>query len=150
MAEKSGAKSGRTSRELDFAGFLVRLISSAVLVLATYNPSGWSFVHWVKAGFANSGLGPEHFVAGVILIIGWIVLLTATFRSIGLLGLILGGALFGGLVWLLIDAGILSIDSASELTWAILIVVSIVLAIGLSWSHVWRRLTGQFEVDDSD
>jgi hypothetical protein len=31
----------------------------------------------------------------------------------------------------------------------ILIVASIVLAIGLSWSHVWRRLTGQFEVDDT-
>jgi len=24
------------------------------------------------------------------------------------------------------------------------------LAVGLSWSHVWRRLTGQFEVDDGD
>ena len=67
----------------------------------------------------------------------------------GLLGLVLGGALFGGLVWLLIDFGILTIDSPSELTWVILIVASIVLAIGLSWSHVWRRLTGQFEVDDN-
>ena len=150
MAEKGSAKNGRTSRELGFAGFLIRLVSSTVLVLATYNPSGWSFAHWVKEGFANSGLGPEHFVAGVLLIIGWIVLLTATFRSVGLLGLVLGGALFAGLVWLLIDAGMLSIDSTSELSWVILIVVSIVLAIGLSWSHVWRRLTGQFEVDDAD
>ena len=89
-------------------------------------------------------------MTGIVLIIGWIILLTATFRSIGMLGLILGTSLFGGLVWLLIDIGVLSIDSRSELTWVVLIVASIVLAIGLSWSHVWRRLTGQLEVDDSD
>lgn len=144
----SGKKS-RTSRELDFPGFLLRLVATAVLVLATYNPSGWSFADWVKTAFSENALGPEHFVVGVILVIGWIILLSATYRSMGLVGLILGGALFGGLVWLLIDFGFLEIDSPSELTWAILIVASVVLAIGLSWSHVWRRLTGQFEVDDS-
>lgn len=145
----NNSKNSQTSRELDLAGFLFRLVATAVLVLATYNPSGYSFAHWVKTAFANSGLGPEHFVVGVVLVIGWIILLSATYRSMGLLGLILGAALFGGLVWLLIDFGVLSIDSPSELTWVILIVASIVLAIGLSWSHVWRRLTGQFEVDDS-
>lgn len=150
MTDENKSKSTKTSRELDLLGFLIRLVATAALVFATYNPGGWSFAHWVKEGFANGGLGPEHFVVGVVLVIGWIILLTATFRSMGGLGLILGAALFGGLVWLLIDVGVLSIDSTSELTWVILIVASIVLAIGLSWSHVWRRLTGQFEVDDSD
>lgn len=150
MADDKKRKSRGSSRELDFAGFMMRLVGTTVLVLATYNPSGWSFVHWLRNGFADGALGPEHFVSGIVLIIGWIILLTATFRSIGMLGLILGTSLFGGLVWLLIDFGVLSIDSRSELTWVILIVASLVLAIGLSWSHVWRRLTGQFEVDDSD
>ena len=140
----------RTSRELDLAGFLLRLIFAGVLVLATYNPSGWSYVDWLRSSFAADALGPEHFVVGVIVLIGWIILLGATYRSMGLLGLVLGGALFGGVVWLLIDQGVIDIDSSAELTWIILIVASIVLAIGLSWSHVWRRLTGQFEVDDSD
>ena len=150
MADDKKRKSRGSSRELDFAGFMMRLVGTTVLVLATYNPSGWSFVHWLRNGFADGALGPEHFVSGIVLIIGWIILLTATFRSIGMLGLILGTSLFGGVVWLLIDFGVLSIDSRSELTWVILIVASLVLAIGLSWSHVWRRLTGQFEVDDSD
>ena len=120
-----------------------------MLVLTTYNPSGWSFVDWVRTAFAENGLGPEHFVVGVLLLIGWIILLGATYRSMGLLGLVLGAALCGGLVWLLIDYGWFDIDSTSELTWVILIVTSVVLAVGLSWSHVWRRLTGQFEVDDN-
>ena len=148
MADKEKDESPKTSRELDLLGFLLRLVGTTVLVLATYNPSGWSYLHWVKSAFGDGGLGPAHFVAGVVLVIGWIILLSATYRSIGLLGLILGGALFGGLVWWLIDIGVFSIDSASEMTWVILIVTSIVLAIGLSWSHVWRRLTGQFEVDE--
>lgn len=132
------------------SGFLIRLVATAALIFATYNPSGWSFVHWLKESQVSGGLGPEHFVCGIVLIIGWIILMTATFRSIGVLGLILGAALFGGLVWLLIDFGVLSIDSASDFTWVVLVVASIVLTIGLSWSHVWRRLTGQLEVDDSD
>jgi len=33
-------------------------------------------------------------------------------------------------------------------TWVILVILSVMLAIGLSWSHGWRRLTGQVEVDD--
>ena len=149
QSESSRSAGRRTSAEFDWAGFGIRLAGTLFLVLATYNPSGWSFVHWIKNSFSNGGLGPEHFVVGVIIIIGWVILLTATQRSMGTLGLVLESLLFGGLVWLLIDLGILSIDSVSEFTWIILIMLSVMLAIGLSWSHVWRRLTGQFEVDES-
>ena len=108
MTENKKSKGAKTSKELNLSGFLLRLLATTVLVLATYNPSGFSFAHWLKTAFANSALGPEHFVVGVIIVIGWIILLSATYRSMGLLGLILGVALFGGLVWLLIDVGVLS------------------------------------------
>lgn len=151
MANKNEpAESGgrRTTAEFDWGSFVLRLVATLVLVLATYNPSGWSFVHWLRDGFSNQALGPEHFVAGVIILIGWVILLAATQRSMGTLGLILTAALFGGIVWLLIDFGVLQIDSVTEFTWVVLIILSVMLTIGLSWSHVWRRLTGQFEVDD--
>ena len=144
----SGAGGRRTSAEFNWGGFAIRLAATLVLVLATYNPSGWSYVHWLKSAFSNSGLGPEHFVVGIIVLIGWVILLTATQRSMGTFGLILEALLFGGLVWLLVDFGVLRIDSVSQFTWVILVILSVMLAIGLSWSHVWRRLTGQFEVDD--
>lgn len=147
-AKKDSSPGSRTSREFDWAGLAIRLMATLALVLATYNPSGWSFVHWLKSSFSNGGLGPEHFVAGIVILIGWVILLTATQRSMGTLGLVLEGLLFGGLVWLLIDIGILDLDSVSKFTWVILIILSLMLAIGLSWSHVWRRLTGQFEVDE--
>jgi hypothetical protein len=28
------------------------------------------------------------------------------------------------------------------------VLIAAVLAIGMSWSHVWRRLSGQVEVDE--
>jgi len=62
----------------------------------------------------------------------------------------LGAALLGGVVWLLIDIGILNVGTVSSATWVGLICIALLLAAGLSWSHVWRRLTGQFEVDDGD
>ncbi len=92
----------------------------------------------------------EHFVVGVVLLIGWVILLAATQRSLGFLGLLLGGALLGGVVWMLVDIGWLNVSTFSSATWVGLICISALLAIGLSWSHVWRRLTGQFEVDSDD
>lgn len=146
--DRSASDRRRTSAEFNWAGFVIRLVATLVLVLATYNPSGWSFAHWVQNGFSSNGLGPEHFVAGVIILIGWVILLAATQRSMGTFGLILTALLFGGIVWTLIDFGVLRIDSVTEFTWVVLIILSVMLTIGLSWSHVWRRLTGQFEVDD--
>ena len=146
--EKAESRGRRTSAEFDWGSFAIRLAATLVLVIATYNPSGWSYAHWLQNGFSNDGLGPQHFVVGVIVLIGWVILLAATQRSMGTLGLILEALLFGGIVWMLIDFGILRIDSVTAFTWVILVILSLMLAIGLSWSHVWRRLTGQFEVDD--
>ena len=152
-ASKSDSRSaGRTAREFNFTSFLWRFVASLVLVVSTYNPTDYSYWAWIlKArGAEAAGLGPEHFVVGVVILIGWVILLAATQRSLGFLGLLLGGALLGGVVWLLVDIGWLNVNTLSSATWVGLVCVSVLLAIGLSWSHVWRRLTGQFEVDDDD
>ena len=145
-------RSGRASREFNFLGFVWRLLASTALVVATYNPTKYSYWAWLAQARApdTNSLGPEHFVVGVVLLIGWVILLAATQRSLGFLGLLLGGALLGGVVWMLVDIGWLNVNTLSSATWVGLICVSALLAIGLSWSHVWRRLTGQFEVDDDD
>ena len=157
MANQSDkGRSGRASREFNFLGFVWRLLASTILVVATYNPTRFSYWGWISnarapdASGIASGLGPEHFVVGIVLLIGWVILLAATQRSLGFLGLLLGGALLGGVVWMLVDIGWLNVNTLSSATWVGLICVSALLAIGLSWSHVWRRLTGQFEVDDDD
>ena len=58
--------------------------------------------------------------------------------------------LLGAIIWLLIDIGLLEAESVSTVTWIVLVAISIVLAVGVSWSHVWRRMTGQLNVEDVD
>ena len=126
--------------------YLARWLFAAALVFGTYNPTEYSYINWLFA--ESTEFGPVVAFIGVALLIGWIVFLRATFLSMGWLGIILGGALFGCLIWLLIDVGWLSLDSTSALTWIVLLVLSLILATGLSWSHIRRRLTGQVDVDD--
>jgi len=130
--------------------FFLRLIMSAVLVLLTFNPTKFSYLHWVYRSFSESRLGPAHALAGVVVLAGWVVLLRAASRSLGFGGLFIGAAFFGTLVWFLINLGWLSIDARSTITWIALLCLSALMAIGLSWSHVRRRLTGQIDVDDVD
>ena len=62
----------------------------------------------------------------------------------------LGGALFAAIVWFFIDIGWLSLESTGILTWIVLVIISLILAAGMSWSYLKRSLTGQINVDDVD
>ena len=150
--DKNNKPKSGPSKEFNLMSFVWRFLGSLFLVLIKYNPTEYSFWGWVSyaQGTEPSTLGPEHFVVGVLLLIGWAILLAATQRSLGPLGLILLSLLLVGIVWLLIDVGLISLGSVSSASWVALFCIALVLAVGLSWSHVWRRLTGQFEVDDGD
>lgn len=147
MSKPSNSKS---RSPFGFKDFVWRLLASVVLVLATYNPSGISYVHWVASAFSNQELGAIHVFFGVLLLIGWTIFGVATRNSLGTLGTILGAALIATGVWLLARLGLVHADSTSAMTWLALISLAMLLAIGLSWSHIWRRLSGQLEVDDND
>lgn len=148
MVERTAAKTKRNAKgDLTLLGFVWRFVASLSLVLATYNPSGYSYFHWVRTAIREGAIGPEHLIFGVVLIIGWTILVVATRRSLETVGTVLGIVLLGALVWLLVDLGVLNVDSVSALSWVILVCIGALLAIGLSWSHIWRRLTGQLEAD---
>ena len=134
------------AKEFNAVSFLLRLAFALLLVFGTYNPSDFSYVSWVVSG--EAGFDPVTEITGVALLIAWIVFLRATFLSLGWLGIILGAALFACFIWLLIDIGWLSLDSTGAITWAVLVLLALILALGMSWSHIRRRLTGQYDVDD--
>jgi hypothetical protein len=133
---------------IGFLGFAWRAVFALVLVLATYNPSQISYYHWLRGAVGAGSFGAVHAVVGIALLAGWVVFLRATFQSLGVLGLLLGAAFFAALVWLLVDLGWLATDSVPAMTWITLVCLSLLLAIGMSWSHVRRRMTGQVDVDD--
>ena len=130
-------------------GFFSRLLGSLVLVYATFNPTGKSYYHWalLPLGTELSSFDALKFLAGVLLVAGWIVFLQATRRSIGWKGALLVAAICGGLIWLLAEWHVVNTANSTVLTHLGLLVTSIVLAIGMSWSLVSRKLTGQTDTD---
>lgn len=135
-------------KRFTFVNFLIRLGAALLLVFATYNPLKFSWYHF----FVNSQniLDPLLILAGLLLLIGWVIFLRATFRSLGPVGTTLAMALFVTLIWLLIDRGILSLEQTTVLQYIGLIMLATVMAIGMSWSHIRRRMSGQLDVDDVD
>ena len=132
-------------------GVAARTVAALVLVFATYNPDGYSFFHWAIAPLLahapSTGSAPVKFLVAVALLAGWVVFLNATRRSIGLAGSVLVLAIAGGLVWLLVDSGLVSAHSARGITYVVEVCTAILLAVGMSWSHISRSLTGQMDTD---
>ena len=60
-------------KKFNFVSFLLRFFGAAVVVLATFNPCGYSYYHWVRDSIASngSGFGAEQAFVGVVLLIGW-------------------------------------------------------------------------------
>lgn len=137
-----------------FGGIAARTLAALVLVFATYNPERVSYFHWalapLRTGEPTGGPASLKFLAGLALLGGWGIFLNATRRSIGLGGALLVLALSGGLVWLLIDFGIVSATSARGITYVVLVCTALLLAVGMSWSHLSRRLSGQVDMDATD
>jgi len=79
--------------------------------------------------------------------VAWVVFIQAARRSIGLLGAVLVTTVCAGVIWLLIEYDVVSASSPKGVTRVVLFAVSVVLAVGLSWSHVSRRITGQSDTD---
>lgn len=135
-------------RQFGWGGFGLRFLLAAILVFATYNPEGWSYFDW---GLRHiSEFSPLKALAGIVLVIGWVIYLRATMRSLGGLGILLAVALFGVMIWLVVDWGWVKPDNARTISYLLLVLISAVLAVGMSWSHVRRRLSGQADVDEVD
>jgi len=132
--------------------FLIRLIFALLLVYLSYNPSGYSFYHWAKDALLGESLAltPPFAMSAITLLIGWTIYIRATLRSLGGFGLSLALAFFAIIVWWLVDIGLLGVDNVSVMTYIVLFLLSAILATGMSWSHIRRRMSGQADVDEVD
>ena len=113
--------------------FLACLAVALLVAGATYNPTPYSFYAWgERTGWQWR---PPIVLAGVVLLIGWVICLRLTLRSLGGLNLLLVNAFLAALFWLLADQGWLPIDDVNAIKWLGLVCVSTILAVGMSWSR---------------
>lgn len=130
--------------DFTIGSFFLRFLFALAIVFLTYNPSGYSWV-----GYLQSDIPTVYKAAsGVVLLIGWVMFLRATWRSLGPIGTALALAFFGILIWLFIEWGFITLDDTVVVQWVVLFVLSGVLAVGMSWSHVRRKLSGQYDTDE--
>jgi len=137
-----------------FSSLSIRFLCALTLVMLTYNPE-YSFYQLVIAQISpaestNASISmPALLLAGIILAIVWVIFLRATLRSLGPIGITLVAALFACVIWMLVDLKWLVVDGI-VFQYSILVIVAIVLGVGMSWSHVRRRISGQADMDDVD
>ncbi len=143
------AKPGNLSKGTAIAmGMILRWLFAFLLLALTYNPTRWNFVSWSQANYGD--YLSVTVLMGLVLAIGYIVYLRATVRSIGMFGMLLVLAVVGALLWVLYDFGLLTLNNKNQNVWLGILALSLVLGIGLSWSHVRRSLSGQADMDDVD
>ncbi|WP_319826328.1 DUF6524 family protein [Thalassovita sp.] len=129
-------------------GFFLRWLVAFVLLTATFNPTGWNYAKWVSVNYQSEL--PMSVLLGLLLLVGYIIYLRATLRSIGAFGMFLVMAIVSALLWVLFDYGLLDLNNQTVNTWLGLFALSVVLGVGLSWSLIRRRLSGQVDMDDID
>ncbi len=147
--------SARATPRFAITHFFVRWVLALVLVLVTYNP-WYSYTHWVYGTLTDSSATSMAFHAlqlllGIMLLGAYVMYIRATLRSLGVLGAALVVALLGGMLWVLFEAGLLGglIEKGTFWVWMGLVGLATVLAIGMSWSHIHRRITGQYSADQA-
>ena len=87
---------------------------------------------------------------GLLLLVGYLIYVLATLRSIGGFGVILIAAIFTSGLWVLYSWGLLSLQNSALNTWLGLLALSLILGIGLSWSILRQKLSGQATVEEID
>jgi hypothetical protein len=127
-------------------GIVLRFLGAFVLLAATYNPTQWNYVHWLNFNWPEQM--PLAIFMGLLLLVGFLIYILSTFKSIGALGVLLMAAVIGAGLWVLIDWGVLSLENSNLNIWIGLVALALIMGFGLSWSIIRQRLSGQATVDE--
>jgi hypothetical protein len=134
-------------RRFTFPPFLTRLLGSALLVFSTYNPTGYSYYHWLMT--SDTGSPALKTMVGFIIVLLYAAILRIVAAAFHRSGLIVGAV---AAILLVIEVMMVALPQDISVSWqgwlmlgqyAVLAAATLVIAFGTSWSHLIERLTGQ-------
>jgi len=131
-------------REFGVLDFMMRWALGQLIVLGAYNPFSMSYFHWV----GNEGQLSLKVLVGVGLVVLHVIAILATIRSLGLIGVGLLTAFFASAAWVLIDGRLLDIEDPRIFQMTLLLIGGTIYGVGLSWSHLRNRISGQVDSRD--
>lgn len=132
-------------REFGFLDFMMRWALGQLIVLGAYNPFSMSYFHWVVDDEGQLSL---KVLVGVGLVVLHVIAILATIRSLGLIGVGLLTAFFASAAWVLIDGRLLDIEDPRIFQLTLLLIGGTIYGVGLSWSHLRNRISGQVDSRD--
>ena len=123
----------------------MRFLAGLFVVLGSFNPYGFSYYDWVVSG---NGMTAWKTMVGIGLLILHIVALLASVRSLGTIGVGLVTALFASAAWVLMigNCSTSRIRACSNSRCSSY--CGAVYGIGLSYSHIRARISGQYDSND--
>jgi hypothetical protein len=134
-------------RRFTFPPFLTRLLGSAFLVFSTYNPTGYSYFHWLVT--SDSGSPALKVTVGFVIVLLYAIVVRIIAAAFHRSGMIVGAL---AAILLIVELLIVTLPRDISVSWqgwlvlgqyALLTAAVLVIAFGTSWSHLIERLTGQ-------
>jgi len=130
------------------SSLVVRLLFSLALVFATYNPTGYSFFHWL----IDAGAGPLSLklLATVSLVMIYYASARIAFAALRRSGVIAAALL----ILLCVIEMALLVPTPRKASWrmaveagqyVVLLAIAVMVSFGISWSSLIERLTGQLQ-----
>ena len=135
-------------KNFSLTGVLWRMAFALGLVFATFNPSGHSYLHWLAADFETGR--PAKAIIGLGLLCAWIFFVRSASAALGAIVSGLLTVFFAAVVWWMTSRGWVTIGSGAALAWVALTILGLVLGIGMSWSLIRQRVSGQASVNRID
>lgn len=132
------------SHKFDLSSFIIRWIICLFLVFSAYNPSGYSYFHWV--GQAD-GWWLAKIAVGALLLSGNGFVISYGLRALTVIGVIMASVFFGVIGYSLFSYEVISTEN-SHVTMVILVALGTMMATGVSYPHASYRFTGVKHVNN--
>jgi len=116
------------------------------LVFSSYNTTGYSYYH-LFIDLSNSDWPLKTFL-GLVLLTAYGIFAIAIWRSMGPIGIATATAALTAMVWTLVDYGLLNLNNTNAVSTIVGSLIATLLALGVSWSHIRTRLSGQVDSKD--
>src|SRR5579862_1991378 len=123
-----------------FRLFYKRTLLSAFVVFGAYNPSGYSYYHWVTA---SHRLTTVQLFVGIGLLTAAVGLARMAYATVGYLGGWTIVVMLGMGIVFLVGLDITTFDDVDIGTYAIEVWISLTLAIATGWAFVQKRISGE-------
>ena len=134
-SDNRAAVQGSTGMDsISITGFAWRIAFALALVLATFNPSGFSYFHWVSGTFPS--FTPAQVVLGIALLILWIFLWRSMMQAVGKTRFPADGGVHGRARLALRILGLARPGQCDDHDWVVLVALGLILGVGMSWAIV--------------